>query len=192
MLSMFPISSLFTVISVIYASLTALLYLIFSNETDTLVDTLLFSAKGATALNILLVVFFSFGWKILWREFPSLNRHIFPDLNGTWDMKVNWEWSGKTGEARAQAVIKQNFLTISMEVESDQSESESLLAKAKKDPESGRPILYYIYRNTPKDTKQSSYLGTAILKLNLLHQDTLEGNYYTDSSSSGRYYLRKA
>lgn len=191
MINMLPIGPLIVGISVTYTIITCVLYLILQNETDTLIEQIVFSAKGAAGLNILLFLFFSFGWRSLWKKLPALNKLIFPDLNGTWDMTINWEWNGNSGKANATAIIKQNFLSISMEVESGQSDSESLLAKAKKDPESGRPILYYIYRNTPKDATKPPYLGTAILRLGLINQESLEGNYYTDSKSFGRYHLKK-
>jgi len=191
MINMLPLGPLIVGVSVAYTAMTLILYLILQNETDTLIEQIIFSAKGAAGLNLLLFLFFTFGWRKLWEKLPILNKLIFPDLNGTWDMTINWEWDGNSGEANATAIIKQNFLSISMEVESDQSDSESLLAKAKKDPESGRPILYYIYRNTPKDAKKPPYLGTAVLKLGLINPEALEGNYYTDRNSFGRYHLNK-
>ena len=107
-------------------------------------------------------------------------------------MTIHWQWDGKSGNTTALAHIKQDLLKISMEMESDRSDSETLLAKPKKDFESGRPILHYIYRNIPKHIDGNSdypYEGAAILKMDHADLNRLKGNYFTSRASKGAYQL---
>lgn len=109
-------------------------------------------------------------------------------------MKIYSSWNGESKELDATAYIQQNFLKISMEVETDNSESDTLIVKAKKDSESGRPILYYVYRNffKNKEDNNCSFEGTAILKLDHSSLNCLKGNYFTSAGSSGHFELVKA
>ena len=83
---------------------------------------------------------------------------------------------------------------MSMEVRSQDSDSETLIAKPKKDPESGRPLLYYVYRVVPKQTTiepRQSYEGAAILKFDETEDEFLSGNYFTSKRTSGRFMLKR-
>lgn len=96
----------------------------------------------------------------------------------------------KSGEVWAAATIKQDFLKLSMEVHSRDSDSETLLAQPKRDAESGRPLLYYIYRVIPKRTQgknQVPYDRAAILKLLPTDHVGLQGNYFTDAKARGHF-----
>ena len=108
-------------------------------------------------------------------------------------MVIHWEWGDKKGTSHAQATIRQNFLRIGMDVEADDSDSQTLVAKPKKDTESGRPVLYYVFLTTPKHKAgygaQDTYRGTAILKLNLNGKKVLNGNYFTSRKTVGHYEL---
>lgn len=63
---------------------------------------------------------------------PFLNRLLFPDLNGQWGMTIHWQRKEDKGIAKATAHIKQDLLKISMEVDSEDSDSITLLAKPKR------------------------------------------------------------
>ncbi|WP_368879151.1 hypothetical protein [Proteus terrae] len=82
-----------------------------------------------------------------------------------------------------------------MDVEADDSDSQTLIAKPKKDAETGRPALYYIFLAIPKHKADSSaqdpYRGTAILKLNLNGKKVLNGNYFTSRKTVGHYELTR-
>jgi hypothetical protein len=194
MISLLPITKVITAIAVNYGVTVGIILFIVTDSSTSLSESIALALKGSAALNLLLLAFFYLGWRKLWNWFPSLNRLFFPDLNGQWDMEIHWNWGNKNGVAKAKAFIKQSFISISMEVESEDSDSETLLAKPKKDSESGRAILYYIYRNIPKKkngNNNSAYEGTAILKLDHLDLNILKGNYYTNSNSYGHYEIRK-
>jgi hypothetical protein len=197
MISFFPLGRVITYIAVAYAIFPVLL-LYFTWSTDngqTVYSSIRIALAGSGALGIFLYAFFAYAWRLVWRLFPSLNSNVFPDLNGKWEMKVEWNRQGKSGVAYATAVIRQDFLKISMEVHSKDSDSETLLAQPKKDAESGRPSLFYVYRVIPKRTAGRSdppYVGTAVLKLSPGNQHGLQGNYFTDARTQGHFQLTKS
>jgi len=153
-----------------------------------------FAFSGAFVLELLILSFFVFGWRKLWEKFPVLNEWIYPDLNGTWDVLINWSWKSRKGTKTATAHIKQNFFQLSMELLSDESESETLMVKPKKDPESSRPLIYYIYRNESVQNVSNPrppHKGAAILKLDHNNNNILRGNYFTDQATSGNFEMSR-
>lgn len=194
MISIFPITKIITAVAVFYGILVAVVLFFTPDPSGSLFGNISVALKGAFAINLFLAFIVFYGWRKLWAMFPTLNTLIFPDLNGRWIMTINWHWADKSGVVEANAFIKQSFTKISMEVESPGSDSETLLAIPKKDPESGRPILYYIYRTAPKKingNRSTPYEGAAILKLDHVNSDCLKGNYFTNNSSHGHYELNK-
>jgi len=194
MINLLPISKVIAAIAIVYAAVTSAFLTAIYDSNVSMLSNVIIALKGATGLNIFLLFSFTLGWRWLWRTFPALNHILFPDLNGEWEMAIHWSSEKSKGIAYATAYIKQDFLNMSMEVISEDSESNTLLAKPKKDPESGRPILYYIYRNTPKKkdgNKNTPYDGTAVLKLDHNDFNSLKGNYYTDRLTHGHYELKR-
>lgn len=109
-------------------------------------------------------------------------------------MKIHWASANGSGVINAIATVKQSFLSISMEVASKDSDSETLVALPKKDPESGRPILFYVYRVVPKRKGTQScapYEGSAMLKFEDERIETLSGNYFTSRRTEGHFELKK-
>jgi hypothetical protein len=79
-----------------------------------------------------------------------------------------------------------------MEVRSVKSDSQTLMAQPKKDQESGRPILYYVYLVTPKALgarPNPPYYGAAILKFSEVSGGELSGNYWTSQQTGGHFRL---
>jgi hypothetical protein len=193
-INLLPLTKIIVAISVLYAAcISIILFFVYDAESG-ITEGAVLASKGATVLSLVLLGFIYFGWKYLWKMMPFLNKLLFPDLNGEWDMKIHWSWGDKTGIAQATAHIKQDFLKMSMEVNSEDSDSSTLIAKPHKDPESGRAILYYMYRSTPKLKNGNTnlpYDGTAILKIDHTSLNLLEGNYYTDRSTTGYYELKR-
>ena len=149
----------------------------------------------ASIYDLILLGLAHVGWRWLWRKIPLLGSVLFPDLNGRWRMTIHWSGVDGGGEVEASAVIKQSFVSFSIEVQSDGSDSETLVVQPKKDPESGRPILYYVYRVVPKgghDLSAGSYEGAAILKFFEGHSHGLRGNYFTSRNTQGRFELQRA
>ena len=144
MISLFPFHTVATFIAILYALVIAAAILLF-NVTGVATFATVF--KGSTALSLILFFFMAFEWRSIWARYPFLNRWVYPDLNGKWKVTIHWCWENKTGTKEAVAYIRQNFIDISIELISDESESETLMVKAKQDSESKRPIIFYIYRN---------------------------------------------
>jgi hypothetical protein len=195
MISLFPIRHVITYIAVAYSFIPAIvLYFSWSKgNTQTISSTLETALAGSGALSVVIFIFFTYAWRLVWKWVPRLNTAIFPDLNGQWDMRIEWNRGGKSGEAQAIAIIRQSFLKISMEVHSADSDSETLLAQPKKDAESGRPLLYYVYRVIPKRTAGKGdppYDGTAVLKLSP-DRVSLQGNYFTNARTQGHFQLTR-
>jgi len=82
-----------------------------------------------------------------------------------------------------------------MDVEAEGSDSQTLVAKPKRDEETGRAVLYYVFLTTPKHKAnfdvEAPYRGTAILKLSLKGKRILNGNYFTSRKTVGHYELTR-
>jgi len=195
MINLFSISKIIIGFSALYAILlTTLLPLlgIAINISNILKYTALFE--------IIIIFILILGWKFIWKKIPQLNDWLFPDINGTWQVEIHWTWkqedgSIETGIKKGKVVIKQNFLTLSMELFTDESESETLVIQPKKNPDSGRLQFYYIYKNTPIDKGNNnlqSHIGTAILKVAPHDNCILQGNYFTDRNTQGLLKFTKS
>lgn len=197
MISLLPLHRVIVVVATVYACVIVLVLLLTLplDVSPDVVTSIRLALAGGTILNLLLLAVFYFGWKWLWKKLPILGSWLFPDLNGNWKMTISWFGiPGEHGKVQAEAVIRQDFLRISMEVLSPGSESETLMAQPKKDPESGRPVLYYVYRVIPKrigSESGSSYEGAAILKFSGAERDRLEGNYFTSRQTQGHFVLTR-
>ncbi|AUF96920.1 hypothetical protein CXQ80_14270 [Pseudomonas sp. 02C 26] len=180
----------------LYAGFVALLVFIlfFCGVEVTLQQALRIVGGGAVVLEISLFLLGSFLWRKIWGRYPALNDWVFPDLNGMWDMDITYLWDGKEGSTKAVATIKQTLFSVSMEVHSDTSDSETLVVKTIKDANSARPVLYYFYRIVPKVSKGvvgSGYEGASILKLYGHEGGVLRGNYFTSNNSQGCFSLAR-
>jgi SMODS-associating 2TM, beta-strand rich effector domain len=197
MISLLPMAQVVGFIAVVYAVLITLTGAItwkFGGHSETLWGSVGFAFSGATALQIVLMGWFYFGWRHLWRWFPALSRLLFPDIGGEWKIKINWQGDGRRGVVDAEATVRQDFLRVSMEVRSPKSESQTLIAQPKKDPESGRPLLYYVYLVTPKAVGANPslpYHGAAILKFSEAGGGELSGNYWTTQQTAGHFRLSR-
>lgn len=195
MISLFPIGRIISLIAVAYAVVSCLILWAVYDETTSFLTAISIGTSGSAILHVLLLGIFYFGWENIWAKYPVLNTMLFPNLNGTWEMVIHWEWEGKNGTSHAKAVIKQNFLKLGMDVEAEDSDSQTLMAKPKKDIETGRAELYYVFLTTPKHKSntgsQGPYKGAAILKLSLEGNQLLHGNYFTSRKTVGHYELKR-
>ncbi|MGF6635488.1 hypothetical protein [Paraburkholderia sp. MM6662-R1] len=199
MISLVPLNRLLVTVAVIYAATVSLIsgvIWIFSSDASPLTGWRV-AIGGATILNLLLLGLLRFAWKPIWKKIPILNNVLFPNLSGTWNMEIHWKnpTRGQQGVVNASAVIKQDLMSISMEVISAGSDSETLIAHPKKDPVSGRPLLFYVYRIVPKDKNLHSsheYRGSALLKFSEAGHGELSGNYFTDRLTKGHFSLTRA
>jgi len=196
-ISLLPIGRVIALIAIVYSVLIALAVAVSwkcGNSSQTIWGSIGFAFYGATALQLALVGWFYFGWRRLWRWIPILNRLLFPDIGGEWKMEIHWHREGQRGVVNAEATVRQDFLRVSMEVRSPKSDSQTLIAQPKKDPESGRPMLYYVYLVIPKAVGANPgqpYHGAAILKFSETGGGELSGNYWTTQQTGGHFRLSR-
>lgn len=198
MISLLPLTkmfSLFTVLSLLIVS--GLSYLLSLAGIDKYSDLRIFGMI-VFILELLLIFLFTKGWRTFWKYIPALNYWIFPDLNGEWDAKIDWNWEKgleiKTGTKKGCVVIKQSLLKFSVDLITDESESSTLVVKPYKESESEQPAFYYMYKSESKepDSRGScEHKGAAVLKVPHGTLNTLSGNYFTNRSTYGRYTFER-
>jgi hypothetical protein len=197
MIGLLPIGRAIALISVVYAAFIALIVAVswkFGDQSQTIWGSIGIAFSGATVLQVSLTGLFYFGWRHLWRWIPILNRILFPDIGGEWNIEIHWRRQGNGGVVKAEATLKQDFLRVSMEVRSSDSDSQTLIAQPKKDSESGRPLLYYVYMVNPKAVGPNPgqpYYGAAILKFSEKGGGELSGNYWTTQRTVGHFRLSR-
>ena len=195
MISLLPIAQVIRFVAVLYAALITLLFAILLQVVDgssSAWTSISFAFSGATLLQMALWGWLYFGWRRLWRRFPVLNRWLYPDIGGDWNIQIHWQSLQEHGVVDATATIRQDFVRMSMEVRSPSSDSQTLIAQPKRDPESGMPLLYYVYAVSPKligADPSSPYFGVAILKFSEYEGGVLRGNYWTSRQTNGHFRL---
>ena len=192
LINLLPITKVISWVAGLYAFAVVLISVLVGASGLATLET---AFKGVAVLNLVLLGVAIGGWRWIWMKIPKLNNWVFPDLNGRWDVEIHWNWGTKKGEKSATAFIKQSLMKVSIELLSDESESETLMVVLHKDAQSSRPGLFYIYRNVGLSgaaKKQAPHTGAAILKISLESNDVLHGNYFTDRSTNGQYTMRRA
>ena len=198
MISLLPLTKMFTFFALLSAGLVALFsYLLSFFGIDNYSEfRILTSVCGV--LELLLLYLFFAGWRKIWKVLPILNKWIFPDLNGEWDATIDWNWrngeESKQGIKKGKVYINQSLLKFSVDLETDESESSTLVVKPFKDKESNQAAFYYMYRSESinKNAEHNGdYKGAAILKLPHNKFDKMSGNYFTDRNTFGRYTFVK-
>lgn len=191
MISLLPLPRVIGVVASLYAAVLLIVALISPREGIGANLALAFS--GVTALQLVMLGWIYIGWRWLWRRFPRLGTMLFPDISGEWAMTIDWIHQKKSGQLTARCTIVQTFVTLSMEVHSDGSDSQTLIAQPRRDPESGRATLYYVYVVNPKaigSDAAAKYDGAAILRYFPEEEGgTLRGNYWTSVKSKGHFTL---
>lgn len=142
-------------------------------------------------------------WRWVWRKIPVLGEWIFPDLNGEWATKMTTNFgtiaefhpdfadvdkSKFNKEIPGRFEIKANWFRIFIRFDSlnEYSTSDTITVYPKKDPETGRNILTYVYRNStsrPLPTDEQSHLGAAYLEI-APKADVMKGSYWTNRMAS--------
>lgn len=192
MFNLLPVTKVISLIAGGYALVFILASLGFTALGMTL--TPLSALSGAAAIDVALLLFVCVGWRWLWEKVPILNRWLYPDLNGDWDASIDWVRGDEAGRATGKVVIKQDFFKISIEMDADRSESRTLALSVKKDPESSRPLLHYIYEVREKyisPGQNKVYQGAASLLVDAVSNEDLGGNYFTSRGSGGRFHFRR-
>lgn len=190
MIGLLPIARVIAGIAVFYAAVIAAVVAL--RPEAGILGSIGFAFSGAAALQLVLMIWFFLGWRWLWARIPWLGRTLFPDIDGEWRMTIHWIGSDRSGEIEARAVIKQTFISLSMEVHSPGSDSTTLIAQPRRDPESNRALVYYVYHVDPKAVGSDApgpYSGAAILRYYDEDGGQLRGNYWTSQQTKGHFVL---
>ena len=192
MFSLLPMTKVISMLAGLYALLAFLVALGMGRLGIEVSFLRVFS--GAVVIDLGLLFFVYVGWRWIWEKVPRLNQWLYPDLNGTWAASIDWVKDGKTGLALGTVSIKQNFFTLSIEMDAPRSESRTIALSVKKDPESARPLLHYIYEVREKYQSPGQtmvYQGAASLVVDVATYDRLSGNYFTSRESGGHFEFRR-
>lgn len=203
MIGLLPFTKVLRYVAISYAVLILGAFLIVSKfSPQTPLETLGIALAGGTALELFLLALIHLLWRPIWRLIPALNLWFFPDLNGKWEIEIDWvriNAKGTTisGKVSGTASVKQSLLSLSMDVWTKNSSSRTLMTQPARVPLSGNPQLHYLYEVTPNaadGAAGSPYKGAAILDFLILEddgQERLSGNYWTSIMSVGHYRLTR-
>ena len=125
-------------------------------------------------------------WRRLWSMIPSLNRVVFPDLNGVWKGKI--DSTSTSNPKQATLRIRQTWFGIHLTLETDESTSHTYSATLDADRAAGRFLLRYHYRNEPKAAvadRNTPHDGACVLEMTLDHPTRLRGKYFTARRTTG-------
>jgi hypothetical protein len=192
MIQVLPIQRVIGIIALLYIAVFLAVFTLVGS--DGFGESMRIALLISGLLDLVLAAMLYFGWEWIWARCPKLNTWVFPNLNGTWDMTIQWFGRNNHGTVHAKATIKQDFISMSMEVASDGSDSETMMVRPKIDPESGRPLLYYFYRVVPRKIDSSAseiYQGAAILRFDASPTKLLRGNYFTSKQTTGHFELTR-
>ncbi|HED5951583.1 TPA: hypothetical protein R5T40_002702, partial [Staphylococcus aureus] len=125
-----------------------------------------------------------FMWK--WKLFRIFNKQA--DISGDYEATLRYFY-GEGGIKKVDVEIKQTFLTVNIELKSDEITSNSITADIIN--ENGKNILYYTYITNPKaeyEENNSINLGTTRL---IVEETELVGKYWTGVKTTGDLTLKK-
>jgi hypothetical protein len=132
--------------------------------------------------------------RVLWRM-PGIRQLTGrPLLDGTWHGSLATEWvDPETGQTKPPddsvfLVVRQRFWQISVRLLTRESSSASVFAELNRDRD-GVCQLTYLYSNVPIPSvrhRSEIHYGAAILAAPKDSAAGIEGDYFTDRSSSGR------
>lgn len=137
------------------------------------------------------------GWR--WGPLHAVGLLSTPVVIGTWRGTLESFWKDpKTGELPAPKTvyltIAQTVTSVSVRLLTDESSSEQV-AGAITRAESGFPAISYNYRNKPqlelRQTRSPIHYGAAVIEIEGRPATGLNGEYWTDRNSSGKFTFRE-
>jgi hypothetical protein len=129
-----------------------------------------------------------------WRWISPLQAMIFPYLGGKWTGELRYiDAAGPQSKPATMEAMHTLFGTKFL-LETDESESTTLVVHAEKDPHFERYKLYYAFLNRRKEGVAGAgetYRGLAIVRCISSEQTALEGDYFTDTHRQGTIHLTR-
>lgn len=146
------------------------------------------------------------GWRMIWRKFPALNKHVFPDINGIWVGASESNWpiiecvnhaalSGEkiSAEKLSQIQLKSDKMVLEIKaslfcvkvkgkLSSTDGDSVSLSSSMLRKHDAETINLVYLYEQVipkPKNSDQDAHRGAADLAWSASTPNLLTGVYWT-------------
>lgn len=149
-----------------------------------------FTSTLGAALRVALIIE-SVLWLSLtlgWSYIPGFKERIFPEIAGSWQGHIHYVRDGAPQAKAAMLHVHQTLFSVRLLLETDESESETLVARPERDPDFSRFKLFYIYENKRKEGVQEAgriYRGTAFIVLEPGRPNALSGAYFTEQGTVG-------
>lgn len=137
-----------------------------------------------TISTFLTIGFERFMWK--WKLFRIFNKQL--DISGVYEAIIRYT-HGKGGVKKVDVKIKQTFLTVNIELKSDEITSNSITAEIIN--ENGKNILYYTYITNPKaEYEENNPINRGTTRL-IVEETEMAGKYWTGVKTTGDLTLKK-
>lgn len=146
------------------------------------------AAMAAALFQITALAFIYFAWKWI----PGFSFFVFPDLSGRWIGKIEFSREGSQAELAASLDVDQNLNEMSLILETENAESETLVVYPRR-LSNRRFELLYVYETHSKEGKPPPsyrYRGTAVIRVQ--SRTRMIGNYYTEQGGGGTVSFTKA
>lgn len=144
-------------------------------------------------IGVALVGLANVSWRWAWVRWPSLNRWLFPDLNGEWKGHLMSTWVNPETHQTPPPIpvtiaIHQTFFKTSVTLATAESSSVSTRCFLEASREIGRFRVWYTYNNDPiaqVQHRSSPHEGVAWLEIDLSIPDQINGRYFTARRTTG-------
>ena len=147
------------------------------------------AATVSTVLNIISLAVIFFAWKWI----PGFPLIVFPDISGNWKGAIAFRREGQENHLSAALNVQQNVNAISLILETDDAESETIAVYPRRLSNKRFEILY-VYETRRKEGRPPPfyrYRGTAVMRLQE-DRNLLVGSYYTEQGGQGTVSFTRA
>ncbi|MRG57830.1 hypothetical protein GF108_19900 [Phyllobacterium sp. SYP-B3895] len=140
-------------------------------------------------------------WSLAWHWLPSLQRHTFPNLNGTWTGQVVSTYSDPATGIQVPPIqvaiaIRQGFFSTSVTFKSGETKSQTTQCFLKPFYQIGKFRIWYIYDTDPQAQFRSRSMpheGVCYLDLYFDEdRNKLRGTYHTERKTTGEIVVARS
>jgi hypothetical protein len=125
-----------------------------------------------------------------WRFIPGFTWFIFPNIDGLWSGKIVYERDSRAAEKKATINIAQNINAITLVLQTEDAESETIVVYPRR-LQNSRFELLYVYETFRKPGRPPPfyrYRGTAVIRV---EAGQLIGTYYTEQGGGGTLHFKR-